>query len=179
MTNTLTPTDATAYTGKVWQLGDNVDTDLLAPGKYMKFDIEEIARHCLEDLLPDFASQVRPGDVIVAGKNFGVGSSREQAPEALKQLGIVAVVAPSFAGLFYRNALNIGLVVVVCEQAALIPAQARIRVDAAGGQIHTDAGESLSCQPIPDFLMQMLNAGGLLPHLQQRLSAEPTLGRRI
>ena len=92
--------------GRAWKLGDNLDTDMLAPGRYMKFSIDEIARHCLEDVLPQFATTVKPGDVVTGGRNFGVGSSREQAPQALKVLGVAAIVAVSYAGLFYRNALN-------------------------------------------------------------------------
>ena len=88
---------------KAWVLGDNVDTDVITPGKYMKFGIEEIAQHCLEPVLPEFPKQVRPGDIVVAGRNFGAGSSREQAPAALKHLGVAALIAESFAGLFYRN----------------------------------------------------------------------------
>ena len=95
--------------GRAWKLGDNVDTDVLAPGRYMKFSIEEIAIHCLEDVLPQFAATVKPGDVVTGGRNFGAGSSREQAPQALKVLGVAAIIAESYAGLFYRNALNLGL----------------------------------------------------------------------
>ena len=164
--------------GTVWKLGDNVDTDVLAPGKYMKFDIEEIARHCLEDVMPRFAAEVRPGDVVVAGRNFGIGSSREQAPQALRQLGVAAVIAPSFAGLFYRNALNLGLLVLVCERAGEIADGSSIDIDARQGRIDAGAAGILPCQPLPPFLMQMLDAGGLLPHLQYRLAHEPQLGRR-
>jgi len=95
--------------GRAWVFGDNVDTDVLAPGQYMKLGIEEIARHCLESVDPAFAGSVQAGDVVVGRRNFGTGSSREQAPQALKQLGVAALVAESFAGLFYRNAINLGL----------------------------------------------------------------------
>src|SRR5712691_5724184 len=98
---------------RAWVFGDDIDTDVLAPGKYMKFDLDEIAMHCLESVDPTFANSVKPGDVLVAGRNFGAGSSREQAPAALKHLGIAALVAESFAGMFYRNALNLGLPAVV------------------------------------------------------------------
>ena len=98
--------------GCAWVFGDDVDTDALAPGLYMKGSIEELAGHCLETVDPDFAMQVRSGDVVVAGRNFGMGSSREQAAQVLKQLGVAAVVARSFGGIFYRNALNMGLVAV-------------------------------------------------------------------
>jgi len=157
--------------GRTWKLGDNVDTDVLAPGRYMKFGIEEIARHCLEDLLPGFAAQVRPGDVIVAGRNFGAGSSREQAPQALKHLGVAAVLAPSYAGLFYRNALNLGLPVLVCEAAAQIADNLPCSVDAEAGLVQAGT-QQLRCEPIPGFLLAMVNDGGLLPHLEKKLFTE-------
>jgi 3-isopropylmalate/(R)-2-methylmalate dehydratase small subunit len=157
--------------GRVWRCGDNLDTDALAPGQYMKYGIEEIARHCLESLQPEFASQVRAGDVVVAGRNCGTGSSREQAPQALKHLGVAALVAKSFAGLFYRNAINLGLPAVVCAEADRIQAGDRISVDARAGLIHNHTrGEQLRCEAIPAHLLQLLDDGGLLPHLQRRLA---------
>jgi len=102
---------------RAWVLGDNIDTDVLAPGRYMKLGIEEIAAHCLEAVLPSFSKEVKTGDFVIAGRNFGCGSSREQAPAALKHLGIAALIAESFAGLFYRNALNLGLPALVCRDA--------------------------------------------------------------
>ena len=160
--------------GRAWKLGDNVDTDVLAPGRYMKFSIEEIATHCLEDVLPQFASTVKPGDVVTGGRNFGVGSSREQAPQALKVLGVAAIIAVSYAGLFYRNALNLGLPVVVCKDALSIEDGEVVQVDAEAGSITvtnlaSGATRQLACEPIPAFLMAMVNAGGLVPHLEQRL----------
>jgi 3-isopropylmalate/(R)-2-methylmalate dehydratase small subunit len=147
-----------------------VDTDALAPGQFMKFGIEEIARHCLEAVEPGFAAAVRPGDVVVAGRNFGAGSSREQAPQALKALGVAALVAESFAGLFYRNALNLGLPALACRDAKRIRAGDRVRVDAEAGRIDDETtGETLACEPIPPHLMQMIRDGGLLPHLEKRL----------
>jgi 3-isopropylmalate/(R)-2-methylmalate dehydratase small subunit len=151
-------------------LGDNVDTDAIVPGRYMKFGIEEIARHCLEALLPEFARSARPGDVVVAGRNFGAGSSREQAPAALKHLGVAALVAESYAGLFYRNALNLGLPAVVCTEARRIRDGDTVRVDPENGKIHIDnRKQSLVCEPIPPHLMQMVRDGGLLAHLEKRL----------
>ena len=94
---------------RIWRFGDGIDTDAMAPGEYMKLPIEQIAEHCMEVVRPEFAAAVRPGDVVVAGANFGIGSSREQAPQALVALGVAGVVAASFAGLFYRNAINLGL----------------------------------------------------------------------
>jgi len=159
--------------GRAWVFGDNVDTDVLAPGQYMKLGIEEIARHCLESVDPTFAGGVRTGDVVVGCRNFGTGSSREQAPQALKQLGVAALVAESFAGLFYRNALNLGLPAVVCAQARRIRAGDQVRVDAESGRIENlSTGELLSCESIPAHLMQMLRDGGLVPHLERRLARE-------
>jgi 3-isopropylmalate/(R)-2-methylmalate dehydratase small subunit len=157
--------------GKAWIFGDNVDTDSLAPGKYMKFGIEEIAKHCLESVDPAFAGSVGPGDVVVGGRNFGLGSSREQAAAALRHLGVAAVVATSFAGLFYRNALNVGLAVLACSDASRIRAGDAVRIDAEAGRIENDTtGESLECEPIPPHLMEMVRDGGLLPHLEKRLA---------
>ena len=155
---------------KAWVFGDNVDTDAIAPGRYMKFGIDEIARHCLEGVDPSFANSVGKGDVLVAGRNFGAGSSREQAPEALKHLGVGALVAESFAGLFYRNAINLGLPAVVCPEAKRIRPGDELRVDYEQGKI-TDVttGETLSAEPIPEFLMRLIRDGGLLPHLEKRL----------
>lgn len=159
--------------GRAWVFGDNVDTDVLAPGKYMKSGIEELARHCLEAVEPGFAASVRPGDVVVGRRNFGTGSSREQAPQALKHLGVAALVAESFAGLFYRNALNLGLAAVVCPDAQRIRGGDRVRVDPAAGRIENlSTGEVLACEPIPAHLMQMLRDGGLVPHLEKRLARQ-------
>jgi 3-isopropylmalate/(R)-2-methylmalate dehydratase small subunit len=150
--------------------GDNVDTDAIAPGRYMKFGIEEIAPHCFEAVLPHFGKSVQPGDIVVGGRNFGTGSSREQAPAALKHLGVAALVAESFAGLFYRNALNLGLPAVVCAQARRIRDNDAIRVDAEAGRIENlTTGETLACAAIPPHLMQMVRDGGLFAHLEKRL----------
>ena len=160
--------------GRAWKLGDNLDTDVLAPGKYMKFAIEEIATHCLESVVPEFAATVQPGDVVVGGRNFGVGSSREQAPQALKVLGVAAVIAESYAGLFYRNALNLGLAVVVSRDGARIADGDRVSVDPERGVITVEnalGSQQLSCEPVPAFLMEMVRAGGLVPHLEKKLKA--------
>ena len=154
---------------RAWVLGDNVDTDVLAPGRYMKFGVEEIARHCLESVQPGFASQVRPGDVVVAGRNFGVGSSREQAPAALKHLGVAALVAESFAGLFYRNAINLGLPALVCASTREIRDGDEVSVDFAASHISVN-GKALPFEPVPAHLLEMLRDGGLIPHLEKRLA---------
>jgi len=155
---------------RAWVLGDNVDTDAIAPGRYMKLSIGEIAPHCLETLLPEFARNVKPGDIIVGGRNFGAGSSREQAPAALKHLGVTALVAESFAGLFYRNALNLGLPAVVCAEARRIRDGDLLRFSLEQGAIENlTTGDTLQCEPIPAHLMQMVRDGGLLAHLEKRL----------
>jgi 3-isopropylmalate/(R)-2-methylmalate dehydratase small subunit len=162
--------------GRVWRFGDNVDTDAMAPGTYMKSGIEQIARHCLEGLRPEFPAQVRPGDLLVAGQNFGVGSSREQAPQALRQLGIAAVLAPSFGGLFYRNALNLGLPVLVCPDTSALADGTRATLDLDAAAVVLADGSRAACEPIPGFLLAILRAGGLIPHLKARLacSGQPT-----
>ena len=156
-----------------WVFGDNVDTDVIAPGRYMKYGIDEIARHCMDALEPAFAASVRKGDVVVAGRNFGAGSSREQAPEALKHLGVAALIAESYAGLFYRNAINLGLPALVCAQAKRIRAGDDITVDLDAGRIDDrTSGETLAAEPVPAFLLQIVRDGGLLAHLEKRLRGE-------
>ncbi len=155
--------------GRAWVFGDDVDTDQLAPGLYMKGPIEELARHCLETADPEFAGGVRPGDVVVGGRNFGMGSSREQAVAALRHLGVAAVVARSFAGIFYRNAFNLGLVAMVSPEAGRIARGDRLRIDPEAGVIEdTTTGERLAAEPIPDHLLAMVRDGGLIPHLERR-----------
>lgn len=155
---------------RAWVFGDDITTDALAPGRYMKSAIDEIARHCLEGVDPSFAPSVQPGDIVVGGRNFGTGSSREQAAEALKQLGVAALVAESFAGLFYRNALNLGLPALACPAAKRIRAGDNVKVDIENGKIENlTSGETLSCEAIPPHLVQMVRDGGLLAHLEKRL----------
>lgn len=156
-------------TGRAWVFGPDIDTDALAPGQYMKVPLAELARHCLEAVDPEFAANVRPGDVVVGGKNFGMGSSREQAAEALRHLGVAAVVAPSFAGIFYRNALNLGLLALVCPEAGRIIPGERVEVDARAGAVRLpDTGLTLGVEPLPEFLLQMVEMGGLVPSLEAR-----------
>jgi 3-isopropylmalate/(R)-2-methylmalate dehydratase small subunit len=154
--------------GRVWRLGADVDTDALAPGHAMKHGIDVIAKHCLESLRPDFAAGVRPGDVIVAGSNFGIGSSREQAAEVLVHLGVAAVAAPSFSGLYFRNAFNVGLLLLTCNDAERIQEGECIAFDARAGRVVRAGGQVLAAEPIPGFLLDMVEAGGLLAQLQQR-----------
>ncbi len=153
-------------TSRVWKLGADVDTDALAPGAFMKNGIDVIAQHCLEALRPDFAAGVQFGDVLVAGPNFGIGSSREQAAGALVHLGVRAVIAPSFSGLFFRNAFNLGLLLLTCAKAEQLQEGDAVTLVPAGVQVAD--GTVLPCQPIPDFLMDMVHAGGLMNVLKQR-----------
>ncbi len=153
--------------GRVWLFGDNIDTDVLAPGRYMSGSIETLAAHCLEAVNPAFAPGVTPGDILIAGRNFGVGSSREQAAECLKTLGIKAVIARSFAGIFYRNAINLGLPVLVGAADHLTKDGDTASIDIETATLalpHT----TVHCEPIPGFLLDMIAAGGLVPHLEKR-----------
>lgn len=158
---------------RAWVLGDDVSTDAIVAGRYMKFGIEEIAKHCLETVLPAFARTVQPGDIVVAGRNFGTGSSREQAPQALKQLGVAALVAESFAGLFYRNALNLGLPALVCPRAKEIRDRGELHLD-YDRSVVVQSGKAFPFEPLPAHLMEMVRDGGLLPHLEKRLKCRTT-----
>lgn len=159
-----------AASHRVWRLPADVDTDQLAPGHAMKAGPDVIARHCLEALRPDFAAGVRPGDVIVAGPGFGIGSSREQAAQVLVHLGVAAVIAPSYSGLYLRNAFNVGLLALTCPQAERLADGERIAFDAAAGTVTAADGTVLACGPIPDFLLEMVRAGGLFAQLKRRLA---------
>jgi 3-isopropylmalate/(R)-2-methylmalate dehydratase small subunit len=161
---------------RVWKLPADVDTDQLAPGSTMKHGIEVTARHCLQALREDFAGGVARGDIIVAGPRFGIGSSREQAASVLVHLGVAAVVAPSFNGLYFRNAFNVGLLLLRCPRATEIADGESVQVDARGGFVTRADGTRLPCEPTPGFLLDMVEAGGLLPQLKKRLARteEPT-----
>ena len=156
---------------RVWRLGGEIDTDQLAPGKYMKLGIEDIALHCLEAVRPEFAGAVQRGDVIAAGPGFGIGSSREQAAAALVELGVRAVIAPSFSGLFFRNAFNVGLLLLTCREAEQLRDGEQVELDLRQMQVVTEDGRRLACDPIPAFLLEMVQAGGLLNQLRRRLQA--------
>jgi 3-isopropylmalate/(R)-2-methylmalate dehydratase small subunit len=160
------------HAGRAWVFGDDIDTDLLAPGRYMKGPIEELARHCLEALDPAFARSVRPGDILVAGESLGIGSSREQAVLALQHLGIRAVLARSFGRIFYRNAVNLGLPVLVCPDLDGIRSGDELRVDLGRGTVeHPASGRVRRAEPLPPHLLALIEDGGLLPHLEKRLRA--------
>lgn len=156
---------------RVWRLPADIDTDALAPGAWMKHGLDVIAAHCLESVRPDFAGAVGPGDVIVAGPNFGIGSSREQAAAALRQLGVAAVIAPSYSGLFLRNAFNLGLLLLTCAQAQAIAEGEAVRLDFSAGAVRRADGSLLTFEPIPTFLLDMVAAGGLLPQLKARFAS--------
>ena len=163
--------------GRLWRFEDTIDTDVLAPGFYMKAPLAELASHCLEALRPEFASQVRQGDILLAGPNMGVGSSREQAAEVLKYLGIEALIAPGFAGIFYRNAINLGLpVFTIGDEAFHHPALsdgAQVSLNFVDARLTIDeTGLSLSLDPLPEFLQVLINDGGLVPHLEKCFSAQ-------
>jgi len=160
--------------GRAWVYGDNIDTDQLAPIKsYKNMEAEQGCKFCLEALDPDFAGAVLDGDIFVAGNNMGIGSSREQAPLHLKLLGIRAVLAKSFARIFYRNTLNFGLPALVCADVDRINAFDELRVDALAGKVENlSTGETLDCEPLPEHLMAMIADGGLLAHLKNKLNRE-------
>jgi 3-isopropylmalate/(R)-2-methylmalate dehydratase small subunit len=153
---------------RVWKFGPDIDTDALAPGAYMKLGIEGIAPHCLEAVRPEFAGEVQPGAVIAAGPNFGIGSSREQAVAALVHLGVKAVIAPSFSGLFFRNAFNLGLLLLTTPEAEQLAEAEQVELDLQTLTLRRPTGQQLVCQPIPGFLLDMVAAGGLMNQLRQR-----------
>lgn len=150
--------------GKSYKYGDNVDTDVIIPARYLNTpDAKELAAHCMEDIDKTFATTVKPGEIMVAGKNFGCGSSREHAPLAIKTCGIACVIASTFARIFYRNALNIGLPILECpEAAAAIQAGDEVSVDFDTGVIvDVTTGKSFQGEPFPPFMQELIAAGGL------------------
>ncbi|MBQ3939851.1 MAG: 3-isopropylmalate dehydratase small subunit [Oscillospiraceae bacterium] len=153
------------YEGNIIRYGDNVDTDVIIPARYLTTsDPKELAAHCMEDLDPDFTRRVRPGDLIAAGQNFGCGSSREHAPIAIKASGISLVIAKSFARIFYRNAINIGLAIIECPAAAdAISDGDRVEADLERGIIRDlTTGQEFHTEPFPPFIQQIIAAGGLV-----------------
>jgi 3-isopropylmalate/(R)-2-methylmalate dehydratase small subunit len=164
-------TDAFAkLSGRAWVFGDNIDTDALAPGAYMKLPLAEAAKHCLEAVNPDFARLVEPGDIVVAGVNFGLGSSREQAAQALKELGIAAVLARGFARIFYRNAINLGLPAIFFAPIHEVSLHDRLEIELTKGAVRNcTTGKTYLVDPIPPHLLELLRDGGLMPHLAKKL----------
>jgi 3-isopropylmalate/(R)-2-methylmalate dehydratase small subunit len=159
-------------TGRVWKYGANVDTDAIIPARYLSLSTpEELARHCMEDVDPEFAQKVQPGDIIVATTNFGCGSSREHAPLALKGSGVSCVVASTFARIFYRNAINTGLPILECPAAVEgTDAGQTLEVELETGRIHNlDTGQTFQAEPYPDFMMGIIQAGGLIEYTRKGL----------
>lgn len=150
--------------GKVWKFGDNIDTDVIIPGRYLRtFSLDDLAAHVMEGVDPDFAKNVQKGDIVVASENFGCGSSREQAPVALKHAGVSAIVAKSFARIFYRNAINIGLPVIIAEINASNGDV--LKIDLEKGTIkNKTTGESFKIEPFKEFILEILKDGGLVSH---------------
>ncbi len=161
------------HEGAIHRFGDHIDTDVIIPARYLgSSDAVELAKHCFEPVIADFAAQAKPGDLVFAGENFGCGSSREHAPIAIKGAGIACVVAVSFARIFYRSAINIGLPVVVCPEAVAVAENgARGSVDLGNGVI-TVAGRSFQVAPFPEEVLGILECGGLVPFMRRRLEAE-------
>lgn len=162
------------HKGKAWIFGNDVNTDLIIPGKYLELiDPEEMAEHAMEGIDPDFPKKIQEGDIVVGGTNFGCGSSREHAPLALKYAGISAVIAESFARIYYRNSINIGLPALECP--GIIDAVEEgdvVEVDVTGGTIkNTRTGTELSFTPLPDFMIEVLNDGGLVPYLKKNMES--------
>jgi 3-isopropylmalate/(R)-2-methylmalate dehydratase small subunit len=158
--------------GRAWKYGDNIDTDVIIPARYLTATgVRELADHTLEDLDPKFASEVASGDVIVAGFNFGCGSSREHAPLAINGAGVAAVIARSFARIFFRNAINTGLPILVCADAVdAIESGDLVAVDPLSGLIENQSkGTSFRADPLPEFVMDIVTAGGLVPYVRARL----------
>jgi 3-isopropylmalate/(R)-2-methylmalate dehydratase small subunit len=156
--------------GRAWIFGDSVNTDVMAPGLYFKSSMAEMATHCMEAIAPEFAPNVAPGDIVVGGRNFGVGSAREQAAMALQHLGVGAILAQSYGRIFYRNALNFGIPTLVFPQASEISAGDQLKVDSVAGLIENlTSGQRYEVTGLPQHLMAMIGAGGLMPWLQQRI----------
>ena len=157
--------------GHVFKYGDNVDTDVIIPARYLNsFDAKELASHAMVDIDPTFAERVQPGDIIVANKNFGCGSSREHAPLCLKTAGVSCIIAETFARIFFRNAINIGLPIVECPEAAKeINAGDEVEVDFDSGIItEKTTGKSYKGQPFPEFMQKIITAGGLVNYINEK-----------
>jgi 3-isopropylmalate/(R)-2-methylmalate dehydratase small subunit len=169
------------FEGKVHKYGRDVDTDVIIPARYLNTsDPAELASHCMVDIDPDFVRRVEPGDIMVADENFGCGSSREHAPVALAAAGISVIVAASFARIFYRNAVNVGLPIVVCPDAAREAQNGdRLRVDASAGVVENlTRGKRYAAEPFPPFMQELIARGGLLPYVRARLEEDAAAGKR-
>jgi len=158
-------------TGKVWKFGDDVDTDQILPARYLNTsDPEELAQHCMEDADPGFAGKVAESDIIVAGKYFGCGSSREHAPIAIKAAKVSCVIAKNFARIFYRNSFNTGLPILECDSTDRFNTGDTLTVDFQTGEItHHETGNTYSTRPIPPFMQELLDSGGLMKHIAKKI----------
>ena len=157
--------------GKVFKYGDNVDTDVIIPARYLNTsNAKELAAHCMEDIDLEFTKKVRPGDIIVANKNFGCGSSREHAPLAIKDSGISCVIASTFARIFYRNAINIGLPILECDEAVkAIEAEDELEIDFTTGVIkNLTKNQEYKGEPFPEFMQKIINANGLVNYIKEK-----------
>jgi len=160
--------------GCVHKYGADVNTDVIIPARYLNmFDPDELAQHCMEDIDSDFVTRVQPGDIIVADTNFGCGSSREHAPLAIKAAGVGCVIAKSFARIFYRNALNIGLPILECESAAETAESGdTIEVELSTGEItNVTKGLSFRAEPFPDFMLELIEVGGLIEYTRRKIAS--------
>lgn len=157
--------------GKVWTFGKDIDTDLIIAARYLNTSVpEELAKHVMEDADPDFVKNMHAGDIIVAGENFGCGSSREHAPIALKAAGVAAIIAPTFARIFYRNAFNMGLPIFELPQSAEISQGDEVKVDMNAGTItNNSTGKTYSFTPIPAFMQELIDAGGLMNYAKNEI----------
>ncbi len=158
--------------GKVWKFGDNIDTDLIIAARYLNTsDPKELGKHVMEDADPEFVNKMQEGDIIVAGENFGCGSSREHAPIALKAAGISAIIAPTFARIFYRNAFNMGLPIFELKEVDEINEGDIVRIDMERGEvINETSGKSYKFNPIPEFMQELVDAGGLIEYAKKELA---------
>ena len=160
--------------GKVHKYGADINTDVIIPARYLNMsDPAELAKHCMEDIDPEFLRRVEPGDIIIATTNFGCGSSREHAPLAIKTAGISCIIAQSFARIFYRNAINIGLPLLECDEAVdNIQNGDMVEVDLSGGRIkNLNSGKVFTARPYPAFMAELISAGGLIEYTKKRISA--------
>ena len=157
--------------GKVWRYGDNIDTDVIIPARYLNsFDPKELASHCMEDIDETFAKNVKAGDIMVGGRNFGCGSSREHAPVSIKAAGVPVIIAASFARIFYRNGINIGLPLMeIGDDVKKIKADDKLRVDTSTGTIENlTTGDVFHAHPLPGFVQEIADAGGLINYIKNK-----------
>jgi 3-isopropylmalate/(R)-2-methylmalate dehydratase small subunit len=164
----------TTIQGKIWKFGDNIDTDIIIPANRLVLPLDKMKNYAMSPIEPGFAGQVNKGDIIVAGRNFGCGSSREQAPSVLKALGIQAIIAKSFARIFFRNAINLGLHVIECADIYDNVMQGMyVKISTMDGTIHvSETGCTFTGTLLPDFLLGIMQAGGLIPYLKSQLKTE-------